>query len=538
MQKRNIYSRLTELSNKFNCENIEKTKQINKTKFDTLRQWSLDNGALFNHSIEFPIAYGPFGYYGVKAKIDINSNEAIIFVPRKQMIISKDYEDKFPFIKVTEEKDDRSNLILTLILITEEEKGNNSFYKPYLDVLPINDFLIFWDQKSLNELDDDRIIESVKSLCYEMKEEYNEVVKNERFKNLSLDKFIFFYSHVNSREFYINDTTSALVPLAELFNHDVVKTRYEFYDSENMVFKFTKNLCGNTIEDIQGTKSSVLPVREITYDPYKEIVLQKDDHKKDDEEDNDGAKNVDLGENDFFVFATSSEQQFKKGNQLFLNYSKLDNRTSLVHYGFNSIDNYFDSTVLYMEFDIKNKETLKGVFPKHLKCNKPGIIELKLKIKFRKICESLIKYFRFEHFKTKSDYYICSFDQKLEHEVISKSIEFLNKHLKILNEKHSIEDDLTFLEGDKMTLREMNFVIYRLRRKINLAHQIDLLNKIKSIMENHQLKDYLSIVEFLEEMKDVSHYDIDKNCLNKMVKFVVSQQICLSEHNFKNNLCK
>ena len=113
MQKRNIYSRLTELSNKFNCENIEKTKQINKTKFDTLRQWSLDNGALFNHSIEFPIAYGPFGYYGVKAKIDINSNEAIIFVPRKQMIISKDYEDKFPFIKVTEEKDDNGKVLIS-----------------------------------------------------------------------------------------------------------------------------------------------------------------------------------------------------------------------------------------------------------------------------------------------------------------------------------------------------------------------------------------------------------------------------------------
>ena len=157
-----------------------------------------------------------------------------------------------------------------------------------------------------------------------------------------------------------------------------------------------------------------------------------------------------------------------------MNYSKLDNRTSLVHYGFNSIDNYFDSTVLYMEFDIKNKETLKGVFPKHLKCNKPGIIEIKIKIKFRKICENLIKYFRFEHFTTKSDYYVCSFDQKLEHEVISKSIEFLNKHLKILNDKHSIEDDLSFLEGDKMTLREMNFVIYRLRRKINLAQFIIL----------------------------------------------------------------
>ena len=79
---------------------------------------------------------------------------------------------------------------------------------------------------------------------------------------------------MQSREFYIDDMTSALVPLAELFNHDTVKTRYEFYDSENMVFKNTVDLCGNTNDDIQPTMSPIWPKRDISYDPYKEIHLK------------------------------------------------------------------------------------------------------------------------------------------------------------------------------------------------------------------------------------------------------------------------
>ena len=149
---------------------------------------------------------------------------------------------------------------------------------------------------------------------------YGEIVSNSKFKHLSKDKFIFFYSHVQSREFYIDDMTSALVPLAELFNHDTVKTRYEFYDSENMVFKNTVDLCGNTNDDIQPTMSPIWPKRDISYDPYKEIHL-KIDLKKHEEEEDDSNKVVLLDKNDFFVFATSTSQFFHKGEQLFLNYS-------------------------------------------------------------------------------------------------------------------------------------------------------------------------------------------------------------------------
>ena len=249
---------------------------------------------------------------------------------------------------------------------------------------------------------------------------------------------------MQSREFYIDDMTSALVPLAELFNHDTVKTRYEFYDSENMVFKNTVDLCGNTNDDIQPTMSPIWPKRDISYDPYKEIHL-KIDLKKHEEEEDDSNKVVLLDKNDFFVFATSTSQFFNKGEQLFLNYSKLTNKSALLHYGFNMLVNKYDSTVFYFEFAQKEKELLKISFPKHLKFDdKPNKILLKVKIKYRKICEILLKYFRFMHFTNKDDYYLYSFSHEIEYKIICNSIDYLSNQLELMEKKHSIESDLTF----------------------------------------------------------------------------------------------
>ena len=123
MKHQNMYSRIMTLNQKFNKENYELTKSSNKSKFEALRKWSIDNGSIFQETIDFPIKYGPFGYDGVKSKREIQDNEAILFIPRKQMIISKDYEHLFSFLYDNkEEKEDRSNIVLTLALIIEEEK--------------------------------------------------------------------------------------------------------------------------------------------------------------------------------------------------------------------------------------------------------------------------------------------------------------------------------------------------------------------------------------------------------------------------------
>ena len=107
------------------------------------------------------MSYGPFGYIGVKAKKDIDQNEAVVFIPRKQLIISSDYKERFKFLYKDNEDEDVSNLILTLVLITEARKGKNSFYYDYISLLPKVDFAIFWNSNSISELDDEGIKDSI-----------------------------------------------------------------------------------------------------------------------------------------------------------------------------------------------------------------------------------------------------------------------------------------------------------------------------------------------------------------------------------------
>ena len=125
----------------------------------------------------------------------------------------------------------------------------------------------------------------------------------------------------------------------------------------------------------------------------------------------------------------------------------------------------------------------------------------------------------------KDDYYLYSFSHEIEYKIICNSIDYLSNQLELMEKKHSIESDLTFLEGDSMTPRQMNYTIYRLRRKINVAHQIELLKAIKFIMEKHQLKDYFNILEYIDELSNISEYEVDKDCISKIMIFILSQKV-------------
>ena len=82
------------------------------------------------------------------------------------MILSSDYEDILP-ICVQDEEENKSTLILTLFLLEEEQK-ENSFFKPYIDLFPEQDYIIFWDEKYLKEMDNEKIILSAHFLYYEI----------------------------------------------------------------------------------------------------------------------------------------------------------------------------------------------------------------------------------------------------------------------------------------------------------------------------------------------------------------------------------
>ena len=524
-----IYTRMLTLHAYLNKENKSLTSTLNTTKYDLLKQWSIHNGCLFSHNILFPIAYGPYGYIGVKSNQHINDNEAVIYIPKKQMILSKEIQDEYLFVydKLIE-KEDKTNIILILYLIDEASKGDDSFYKPYIDLFPDVDFIIKWDNTYLRLLDDDNIVSSIQRMYNDIINEYNTIIRNSKYVELSLDKFIFFYSQVQSRQFYIDDTCTALVPLADLFNHDNVNMRFEFYDSENCVFKHTESLCGKNKEDVQITKASVYPCNHVTYNTTDEITFPIDNIVNDN-------LSVDINEHDYFVFATSNGQEFKQGEQCYIKYSKLSNKNMLMHYGFNMLINEDDNTIIYINVDNSNKEFVKCIkkyFIKHYKENK-----LKIKVKCRNVCEKLMQYYRIMYFYRNNiplnEVNAYVFNRKVELSVLKECIDLLKNKLIDMNGRYDVEKDLMCLEREMikngfniMDYKMVNVIIYRIRQRVNLAHQIEMMECIKRELERKvDAKDYLSLMDEIVMLENVSEYDSNEYSVLKIMSFIKRQKI-------------
>lgn len=268
--KTDYISRLAYLDNILQSENVSETKALQRNeKFIKYINWLKENGAVFEDNLHYPIAYGPSGLVGVKAKRSIDNNEAILYIPKRLMIISKEHESKYVIKeKVTKDKgnknddeepsiidEDNSSINLTIFLIEQKYKeGDNSFYKPYLDLFPEQDFSIFWSDEKFKELDCDSLVNSIKTLTDEIITEYNQLAIE--FKNqYSVETFMMFYSHVLSRQFYINEDTSALIPMTDALNHSASKIKYEIFDSENFICKYTEHF--SHFKNIKSTKNDM-----------------------------------------------------------------------------------------------------------------------------------------------------------------------------------------------------------------------------------------------------------------------------------------
>ena len=75
------------------------------------------------------------------------------------------------------------------------------------------------------------------------------LIKCKAFSKMTKEEYSFCYFQVISRQFYLDQKNSALVPLADLLNHSSVSIHYEIYDAENMVFKYSDHF--SVEEDIK-----------------------------------------------------------------------------------------------------------------------------------------------------------------------------------------------------------------------------------------------------------------------------------------------
>ena len=539
-----MIEKIKSLSDYFNKENENPSSCINSDlfkKYSIYKNWLIENGAIFSKNIDFPYTYGPFNLIGCKSVSDINEKESILLVPKKLMIISRELSYLDEYIEDIEgelyEDCDMATLYLTLHLCFEIN-NKKSFFRPYFDLILYNhNFLDDFTVENLKLFDDDdKIILSIKEMMNELDELYDTIKEGKYFKNISKKEFLFCYSQVVSRQFFIDKNCTALIPLADLLNHNNLLVHYELYDSENYIFKYTDyfTVSSDKNKDIVPTSIKQYPNNNIIKNEIKPFIFEK---KEDDEEENE--EKIEINENDYFSISTSKGQKILKGKQVFNNYYNGGNKYLLKNYGFCLIDNIYDHTLINFNFekgkDIYLNKYLEIVFGKNYKTDKdPFFNILKIKIYFNEANFFLVKYYRFFYFyesvKDIKQYVNYKFDINLEISFISLAIERLK--LKFNGEKieeiNELENELFNNKEKKLNGFKINVLIYRITQKRNILNQIDLMEFILKIMKKYknEIKSYKEMLNYIDEFVNITKYDTDENSKIKIIKFIIKS------HNF------
>lgn len=426
----------------------------NKSKiYQKFEAWLQANGAVFG-KLSFPRVLRD-GYFGCVAKEKIEKFSAILMIPYKIIIDSK---------KLIQYKDvSQNSLKLTLFLIDEYQKGKQSFFSAYLELILSYDyssFPFFWSDEILQKVHDKNFVESIKEATNELKTSY----ENLSTKKVSYQLFLVFYSFVISRQFYVSDNSSFLVPLADLLNHHPnIDVKYEIFDSENYVFKLTREL------DEENTDKNLFPT---DYQEYFSVVkeggIRENDKSKlepinfESEDKDEDEMEIVLEDKDYFVISTNNSS-FEKGEEVYNNYGKNSNEYLLMNYGFCLIDNQYDFTKITVTIPVKEEEReLKEKIKKQLENNVTEVsddsITVGFKIKPKKLCKKLLLLVE------------IIYGDKTAKEKFEDLIDGI-----MLQFNYEIEEEAEKIKSKEVSNAEKQIAIFNMTQKENLVRQKQLL---------------------------------------------------------------
>ena len=345
----------------------------------------------------------------------------------------------------------------------------------------------------------------------------------------------------NFKKIDLNDynNSSALIPLTDLLYQDnSMKVKYEIYDSENMVFKYTSII--NDYKDskinLYMTTSKYLPIKKPTYN--KLIPFIDEDHNSENSDDSNSEDNkviIKINNNDYFSLALSKNEKILKNNIICANHPLLSNKKILKNKGFCLLYNRNDYMNVKFNFnrgELLNDKYLEKIFGAgyQTRNDDPIYNTIKIKIEFDNICTDLLKYYRFMHFyeeKNAKEFFKYHFNLDLEIKIITLAIDFLKNKLKIMEINLSFDNDFKELENEIFNKKDANYfktniIIFRLSQKIILKNQIDLLNYILKIMIKYKkyISGYNSIFDFIEKEKYVNEYDKEEYTRMKILRFI------------------
>ena len=121
---------------------------------------------------------------------------------------------------------DWEQLILLIFVLYEYQKGEDSFWWPYLDLMPHVQFFCDWNKEEIVAVQDYGLIFAAMDYKSEVDKEYKQFVKvlskyPEIFKQESMtrDTFTRFYGQICTRCFGWGLPYTSMVPMADNYNH-------------------------------------------------------------------------------------------------------------------------------------------------------------------------------------------------------------------------------------------------------------------------------------------------------------------------------
>ena len=512
--KKTIYEIISEIqqdiNNKsFNFNNINNNiiSQDSLDKYNNFKKWLDENGAIYP-KLNFPKKFN--NIFGCEATKDIKENSCLFYIPYKLLIDSSNIKIKY----LPKSLKKNNTVKLVLFLLEEHEKKEKSFYKPYIDLILINDFsnyTPFWSKDDLIELNDEMVEENINYYINEIIDYYSEIF-DKKEKKFDFMLFKLFYVFVFSRQFNIGDNKMLLIPLADLLNHSpYADIKYEFFDSKNLVMKYTSdfNDNNNLSKDILSNNLKVFTdfsdfFKNYEINPKKkekndEIKIIKVDYETKEE------KDYELNDNDYFVISTN-KQIFNKGNQIFNNYGICSNEYLLVNLGFCLLDNPGDKTKIILSMPL-HLEFLKNFLEKNFLDDfvnkdsyiKDKMIYIRLYVKRNKIAKKILNILRYEIYHE-----LKKFEKK-------KEIECLNKYIVIINDKLDMNNNSVFklINNIKEMIyktginndNKFNIAIFKLTQKLNLLYQKEIINNMINILNSDEKNEIINYETFSDKVK-------------------------------------
>ena len=273
-----------------NQENIKKYKQY---PFYLNFMKTLYKNGLFLNKME--ISFVSESYRLCHATENIYNKDLLLRVPLESLITMdlarKSENGQYITNELEKKLNSPRHSLLTIFLLGEIDKGNQSKWKFYIDFLPssYDSFPIFYKEKELEYLKGTQFLKSIENEKKSIKEDYNLLVKNiPGFAKYDLNIFSKIMEVVTSRVFGVkiqNKKQTILAPFADILNHKSPSdTVWDFDEITNsFTIKSKSNVPkGEEVFDSYGIKSNRdyllyygFTMNNSTYNKFKVGILLK-----------------------------------------------------------------------------------------------------------------------------------------------------------------------------------------------------------------------------------------------------------------------